>query len=153
MNIKDEIQKLQKNRFLRNVNEVHGFEEAIENIISVQDVVLVRDLCSGFDDQTDDHEVMFGLIHAIEGFEGEEGLFEMAKAIPEMLPHAKEWATTLHYRILNHAPSRQLYAKVLKRVNLKVKNSIVEILKEIKAEDPGRFESAVNELFSNMKSM
>ena len=151
MDIKDEIRKLQKNRLLRNINEVHAFEEAIENIISVQDVILVKDLCSGFDDQTDNHEVMFGLIHAIEGFEGEEGLFEMAKAIPDMLPHAKEWATTLHYRILNHVPSRKLYVKVLKRVNLKVKNNIVEILKGIKIEDPGRFEGAVNEILSNVK--
>ncbi|MDF2904203.1 MAG: hypothetical protein K0S25_1841 [Bacillus sp. (in: firmicutes)] len=151
MNLNEEIQKLQKNRLLRNVNEVHDFEEAIQNIISLQDVNLVKDLCSGFDDQTNEHEVMFGLIHAIEEFEGEQGLFEMAKAIPDMLPHAKEWATILHYRILNHAPSRQLYAKVLTKINLRAKNIIVGILKEIKNEAPERFESNVNELFSNMQ--
>ena len=136
---------------LRNANEVHDFEEAIENIISLQDVILVKDLCSGFDDQTNEHEVMFGLIHAIEEFEGEEGLCEMAKAVPDMLPHAKGWATILHYRILNHAPSRQLYAKVLTKINLRVKNIIVGILKEIKDEAPERFESNVNELFSNIR--
>lgn len=50
MNMKDEIQKLQKNRLLKNKNEVHDFEEAIENILSFNDITLVKDLCSGFDD-------------------------------------------------------------------------------------------------------
>jgi hypothetical protein len=31
-------------------------------------VKLVKDLCSGFDDQTEDYEVMFGLVHVIEDF-------------------------------------------------------------------------------------
>jgi hypothetical protein len=117
MNIKDEIQKLQKNRLLKNKNEVHDFEEAIENILSFRDVKLVKDLCSGFDDQTEDYEVMFGLVHVIEDFTGEEGLYEMAKAIPDMLPRAKEWVTVLHYRILIDDPSRELYTKVLKNIN------------------------------------
>jgi hypothetical protein len=151
MNIKDEIQKLQQNRLLKNVDEVHDFEEAIENILFLKDVRLVKDLCSGFDDQTNDDEVMFGLVHAIEDFEGEEGLLEMAKAIPDMLPHAKEWVTTIHYRILNHEPSRELYTKVLTKVNLKTKAIIVGILKEIKDEDPERFENSVNQILSGIK--
>ncbi|MCE5286147.1 MAG: immunity 30 family protein [Pelosinus sp.] len=151
MDLKAEVQRLKQNRLLRNRNEVQEFEEAIENIVSLKDVKLINDLCSGFDDQTEEHEVMFGLIHAIEDFEGEEGLREMAKAIPDMLPHAKEWATILHYRMLNHAPSRQIYAKILSHVNLLVRNTIVSILKEIKAEDPDRFENSVDEILSSIK--
>jgi len=117
MDIKSEIQKFQQNKLLRNSNEINAFELAIENIVSLKDVKLVKDLCSGFDDQTEDHEVMFGLVHAIEDFEAKEGLFEMAKSIPSMLPHAKEWATILNYRVLNHEPSRKLYIKVLSKLD------------------------------------
>lgn len=151
MDIKTEIFKLQKNRLLRNATEVNEFESAIENIISLKDVKLVKDLCSGFDDQTEDHEVMFGLVHAIEDFEGEEGLLEMTNAIPSMLPHAKEWATILNYRILNHEPSRKLYVNVLKKVNKSVKDIVIGILKNIKLEDLARFENSVNEVLSSIK--
>lgn len=146
MNIKDETKKLQQNRLLRTSSEVYNFEQAIENILSLKDVNLIKNLCKGFDDQTSDHEVMFGLVHAVESFEGEEGLLVMAEAIPDMLPKAKEWVQTLHYRILNHEPSRHMYAKVLTNVNLNVKNLIIGILEEIKNEDPNSFENAVNEL-------
>lgn len=151
MDIKAEVQILQQNRLLRNVNEVQNFEKAIENIMSLKDIKLIQDLCTGFDDQTEQHEVMFGLLHAIEDFEGEEGLLEIAKAIPIMLPHAKEWAVILHYGILNDGPSRKQYGKILSQVNLLVRNTIIGILKEIKAEDPDRFENSVDEILSSIK--
>lgn len=151
MEIKDEILKLQKSRLLRNKIEVNNFESAIENIVSLNDAKLIKDLCNGFDDQTEDHEVMFRLVHAIEDFEGEEGLLEMAKSIPSTLPHAKEWAIILNYRILNHEPSRKLYVNILQKVDKSVKDIIVEILKEIKAEDPARFEDSVNEVLTHLK--
>lgn len=151
MDVKAEILKLQRSRLLRSILEVNDFESAIENIVSLNDDKLIKDLCTGFDDQTEDHEVMFGLIHTIEDFEGEEGLLEIAKAIPSMLPHAKEWATILHYRILNHEPSRRLYTEVLEKVDIAVKDTIVQILKEIKTEDPARFEVSANEVLSSLK--
>ncbi|NLW48002.1 MAG: hypothetical protein GXY86_11795 [Firmicutes bacterium] len=151
MNIKDEIKKLQQNRLLKNEDEVINFEETIGNLLSLKDAKLIKDLCSGFDDSTNNHEVMFGLIHAIEEFEGEEGLLEMAKAIPDMLPHATDWAIILHYRILNDEPSRKLYAQVLNKVNLKAKSTIVMLLKKIKAEDPTRFETFVDQVLSSTK--
>lgn len=151
MDLKTEILKLQKSRLLRNTFEITDFESAIENIISFKDAKLIKDLCTGFDDKTEDHEVMFGLVHAIEDFEGEEGLLEMVKAIPTMLPHAKEWVTILNYRILNHEPSRKLYIDVLKKVDVSVKNTILQILKEIKNEDPVKFEMSVNEVLVSLK--
>lgn len=151
MDIQAEILKLKENRFLRNALEVNNFENAIESIVSLNDVNLIKDLCAGFDDQTEDDEVMFGLIHAIEDFDGEKGLLETAKAIPGMLPHAKEWATVLNYRVLNHEPSRRKYGDVLKKVDVTTKDLIVKILNDIKEEDPARFETSVNEVLSALR--
>jgi len=94
---------------------------------------------------------MFGLLHAVEDFEGDEGLLEIAKAIPIMLPHAKEWATILHYGILNDEPSRRQYGKILSQVNFFVRNTVIGILKEIKDEDPEQFEKSVEQVLSNIK--
>ena len=150
MDINLEIFKLQKSRLLRNVLEVKDFEAAIENILSLNDVQFIRDLCSGFDDQTENQEVMFGLVHAIEDFDGKEGLFELAKAIPSMLPNAKEWAIILNYRILNDNPSRILFIEVLKILDASVRDVIVQILKEIKLEDPVTFGASVDEVLSSL---
>ena len=151
MDLNTEILKLKNNRLLRSKLEINNFESAIESITTLNNASLIKDLCTGFDDQTEDSEVMFGLIHAIEDFEGEEGIFEMAKAIPNMLPHAKEWAKILNYRILNHEPSRKIYAEVLKKVDGLAKDTIIQILYEIKTEDPIRFEVTVNEVLSSLK--
>lgn len=74
----------------------------------------------------------------------------MAQAMPSMLPHAKEWAKILNYRILNHEPSRKLYIKVLTKVDSVTKETIVAIVKEIKEEDPTRFENTGNEVLENI---
>lgn len=150
MNVKSEIKKLQQNKMLRNSDEINSFELAIKSIVSMNDVKLIKDLCSGFDDQTEDHEIMFGLVHAIESFDSEDGLLEMAKTIPSMLIHAKEWATILNYRVLNHEPSRKSYIKILSSVDPNVKNSIIELITEIRDEDPVRFEKVANEVLSNV---
>lgn len=111
MNIKDEIKKLQQNRLLKNEDEVINFEETIGNLLSLKDAKLIKDLCSGFDDSTNNHEVMFGLIHAIEEFEGEERLLEMAKAIPDMLPHATEMTQKFVFYGLFQSPKKKLNIK------------------------------------------
>lgn len=151
MDINLEVKKLQQSKMLRNSEEIHTFELAIQNILSMNDVKVIMDLCSGFDDQTENNEIMFGLVHAIESFDSEEGLLEMAKAIPSMLPHAREWAIILNYRVLNHEPSRKLYIKILLNVDPEVRNCIISIIKEIKDEDPVRFEKVANEVLSNFE--
>lgn len=57
----------------------------------------------------------------------------------------------LHYRVLNHEPSRKLYIDVLKKVDVSIKNTILKILKEIKNDNPVRFEMPVNEVLSSLK--
>lgn len=70
---------------------------------------------------------------------------------PAMLPHAKEWATILNSRILNHEPSRRLYINVLNRIDITAKDTIVKLLNEIKTEKPARFENSANEVLSAIK--
>jgi len=152
LNILIEANKLRTNRFLKNEEEIINFEEAIENILYMQDIKHIEYLCSGFDDSTEDPEVMFGLIHAIESYDNvagvEASLKELVKSIPGMMPHAKEWVLILHKRILNDPSSLKAYVSVIRGSNIDTKERIVNIMEDIKKDNPQKFKDNV-EAFLN----
>jgi len=150
VDIKIELNRLKQNRLLRDKNEFDNFEEAIENLAIVTDNWIIKELCEVFDDSTEDEEVMFGLIHLVEDFQGEEGLLETVKAIPNMIPNAKRWAKILNYRILNDDSSRMLYLKTLKKLDKTTVKVIVDLLEEIKSEDPQQFRDFIDEILKNI---
>ncbi|VXB69437.1 conserved hypothetical protein [Bacillus sp. 349Y] len=142
-------QTLIDNRLLRNEEEITAFEQAISSILDLKELNHIRSLCLGFHDATENDEVMFGLIHAIESyddfFDPERSLKALAESTPYMLPHAKEWAKTLHRRILNHEPSFKVYKKVISTADDSIKETVLQLVNEIKERHPKRFETSVDE--------
>lgn len=155
MDILVELTELKSNRLLRDESEVEKFENTIENILALKDVNHIEILCQGFDDLTENDEVMFGLIHAIESYDkivsSEISLKVLANSIPKMLPHAKEWLKILHKRILNHEPSRNIYKKIIPSLNNDIQKYIVSLLISIKEKNPNRFEENVNSILDFLK--
>ncbi|WP_237706200.1 Imm30 family immunity protein [Ornithinibacillus scapharcae] len=121
----------------------------------MEDVNHIEILCQGFDDLTENDEVMFGLIHAIESYDkiasSEISLKVLASSIPKMLPHAKEWLKILHKRILNHEPSRNIYKEILPTLNNDIQKYILSQLNSIKERNPSRFEESVNSILDFIK--
>lgn len=155
MDILVELTELKNNRLLRDESEVEKFEKSIENILDMEDVNNIEILCQGFDDLTENDEVMFGLIHAIESYDkivsSEISLKVLANSIPKMLPHAKEWLKILHKRILNHEPSRNIYKEIIPTLNNDIQKYIVSQLNSIKERNPSRFEESVNSILDFIK--
>ncbi|EIT87194.1 hypothetical protein A374_01509 [Fictibacillus macauensis ZFHKF-1] len=155
MDILVELTELKNNRLLRDESEVEQFEKSIENIVDMEDVNNIEILCQGFDDLTENDEVMFGLIHAIESYDqivsSEISLKVLANSIPKMLPHAKEWLKILHKRILNHEPSRNIYKAIIPTLNNDIQKYIVSHLNSIKERNPSRFEESVNSILDFIK--
>lgn len=141
-----EIEKLKKNRLLKTRDEFFAFEEAIENLANVDDPKIIGELCKCFDDNTEDEEVMFGIVHIIEDFQMEEALLEIAKAIPDMIKNAKGWVKIINYRILNDTLARKIYKKVLNIINTNNRKIIVDVLQEIYNEDEIRFGVYIDEV-------
>lgn len=145
-------QILVNSRLLRNQQEILNFESTISSILNMEDLNHIQNLCMGFDDETEHDEVMFGLIHAIESydkiFDSEQLLKKLSESLTYMLPHAKEWAKILHIRILNHEPSCKLYAKVILESDDKIKTIVLQLVTEIKEEDPEKFENSVYKFIS-----
>lgn len=150
-----ELAELKNNRLLRDESEIKKFEIAIENILNLKNVNHIEILCQGFDDSTENDEVMFGLIHAIESYDNlvssEISLEVLAKSIPKMIPHAKEWLKILHKRILNHESSRDIYKKIIPTLNIDTQKYIVSQLNSIKEKNPVRFEESVNSILDFLK--
>lgn len=151
MDIQSEIKKLYDCRLLRNELECEEFDAVLENIADYTDGSMIEDLCLVFDDETQEEEVMFGLLHLIESFERQQYLTEMSKALPKMMENASEWATILNIRILNNELYRMEYTKILAYMNSDVKLTVIGLLEEIIADDPQKFESVATEIILELK--
>lgn len=150
MNIEIEVKKLEKNRLLKTDEEIKNFEEAIDNIVEINDINSVEYLCRGFDDYTEYPEIMYGLLHTIEDYEGIDALIQIAKITTIILPRAKSWVKRIHYGILNSNKDRILYIEALKSVDKLTRENIIQLLVEIKLEDSKLFEVKINEILKEI---
>ena len=139
---------LYRARIMQDKDEVRQFEEALEALASSGDPSVLPSLYAAFDDSTQQQEVMWGLIHAVEVFEAEDSLREMARAIPEIHLRAKEWIRTMHFRILNDAQYTQIYKQVLKSLSHDVREVVQNELNALAKETP-EFRERVSRLLSD----
>jgi hypothetical protein len=153
LDIKSEIKKVYDNRLLKTKKQVEEFEQALKNIYEYGEVSIIKDLILAFDDNTEHHEIMFNLVHTIEHLyknKIEEGLKLIATSVPTVISYGREWIEILHYRILNHPHVRTIYAKVLGNIDIKTRNIIKGLLRDIKKEDPELFGESVDEVLDNI---
>lgn len=155
MNILDEVRILNENKLLKTNEEIEKFQCAIENILSNEDYTDIKYLCTGFDDNTEDDEVMFGLIHAIESYDRiadmKLTLKEFIDSIPSVYPYAKEWIKIMNKRILNDENSLKEYIEIVKNCDGKLKFILIELMNEIKKDNPERFSKPVNNFLTYIK--
>lgn len=153
LDLQELTKQLTENRLLSNNEEIKKFETAITEILNKGDIDHIKSLCRGFYDATENDEVMFGLIHAIESYDQdyslENTLEKLASSIPVMLPHAYEWLKIFHKRILNHPESKSVYAKIIKDIgNEDIKGIVDKQMNEIKSKNPQKFHESVNYILS-----
>ena len=82
---KELINQLYNNRLLRNRQEIEKFEEGLELASQAIQEDDISELCSIFDDNTMDDEVMFGLVHLIEIFSSEKAFESTVLGIGKMI--------------------------------------------------------------------
>ncbi|MED4456391.1 Imm30 family immunity protein [Metabacillus fastidiosus] len=152
MDIRPEIKRLYDCRLLTNELEYEEFDNILEKLADCTDEKIIKELCMVFDDETEEEEIMFGLVHLIEDFDMEKYLTEMPRALPKMIENAKEWAMILNRRILNDDLYRAEYAKIITHMNDDKKLTVINLLNEIISDNPKRFENIANEILSQVKS-
>ncbi len=144
------INELYKNRMLNTDEEIEKFEEISCNLFEVMQEEDIVDLCRVFDDNTGNHEMMFGLIHLIEAFSSEKALEFTVLGVANMTVSAPDWAKIIMYRHLNGENSRKMLKHAISVSEIQTQQIMVSLLNTIKAEDFDRFGTAVDEVIEQI---
>ena len=137
-------------RKLSSNDEIGLFEDAMEKLCDSITIDDVYEICKAFYDDTEEHEVMFGMIHLIEQLAGEDYLKCIAISTPEMI-EANEWAMVLNKSILNSEKYFNMYVDVIKSLESGYQEKILEFLIDVKNDCPERFGEKVDFIFNSIK--
>ena len=136
MNTQELVDQMIKSKKLRNNHEIEKYEQSIEQLINHNKL---EELYLGFDDNTEDDEVMFGLVHAIESFYEEVGeeeyFFIFINQIKMIYRESKEWIKLTTVRILNDIESRNEFIKIFQKSNQENKDFIINLMKDIELDN------------------
>jgi immunity protein 30 of polymorphic toxin system len=140
-------QQLFDNRLMRDPSEVKRFEHARLALLGQEDSSLLHVLFGSLDDSTEQHDVMWGLIHDAESFEQATYLRELAIALPAMTQRAPEWRSILLQRVLNSPAAAALFKKTLQMLPAGTKSKDKKILSEMAKSSP-RFAARIKKVIS-----
>lgn len=128
------IESLAAARMLRTPEEVQAFDRALAELTERPGLADLPDLLRVFTDATEDpSNVMWGLLHHVEDFEPAAYAEAFVECLPETVPSARQWMTTLAIRQLNVDEARAMLVGVGRRANLAARGRLMEILTEIAA--------------------
>ena len=126
MNQNNLLATLQENRLMQTEEQVTNFENALaeiaENKLSAYHLIL--------DDQCQQPELMFSLIHFLESFDMEKQITAFIHVVPQLMITAPEWTRIIHNRILNDESACQVYQNLLHSANLKTAHFLYHLLEE-----------------------
>jgi hypothetical protein len=136
MNQNEHIAILRENRFLRSREECLLFDQSLFALAEIQEqeafeLDKLPELYLIFEDECEHHEVMWGLLHFVEDFEGKVVVDTLIEMTPKMLLNASDWCETMHCRILNHEQLRAYYLAKLQQLPPMERNIINEFLQLI----------------------
>lgn len=136
MNTQELVDQMIKSKKLRNNHEIEKYEQSIEQLINHNKL---EELYLGFDDNTEDDEVMFGLVHAIESFCEEVGkedyFFIFINQIKMIYIESKEWIKLMTVRILNDIESRNEFIKIFQKSKQEDKDFIINLMRDIELDN------------------
>ncbi|MEK3688436.1 Imm30 family immunity protein [Paenibacillus sp. FSL R10-2736] len=151
MNLYPGIARLYENRLLRTELECEQFDLALEGLAGDTEDAVIHQIFKVFDDDTEQEEVMFSLVHFVESVQMEMYLTQLLESLPDMMEHARNWAIVLNTRILNDDNYRKDYAEIAALMPMKVKRCLAFLLEEIKEDNPRLFERKANYILAKLK--
>ncbi|MCE3198363.1 hypothetical protein K3T49_01830 [Paenibacillus sonchi] len=151
MNMYPGIAQLYHNRLLRTELECEAFDLALEGLAGDMEDAVIHQIFYVFDDDTEQEEVMFGLVHFVESYQMEMYLTQLLESLPDMLEHARNWAIVLNRRILEDDLCRKEYADIAAGMTPRIKRSLAFLLEEIKEDNPRLYERKVNAVLGQLE--
>ena len=140
--------KLYKARELASPEQVSIFEEVVVDLQDEGSIKSLQCLLRAFDDSTQQKEVMWSLVHAVEDFDLDTYVSELVVTIPSMIGHAREWMLTLLKRILSTEKTLKILQKTLEKLSDSKRQNLRELLLEA-ALDDDKLTKTAHSLFNN----
>jgi hypothetical protein len=131
------IETLKVSSALKTPDQTLAFDTALQEL-ALNHQLKKQDLANLFlifDDNCADEEVMFGLVHLIEGVELQQFLESFIGVVSKLSVKAPEWTRTFHYRILNSDKARIQFRLMLPTADALSRDAIYSVLKEITREE------------------
>jgi hypothetical protein len=151
-NMKDAEKELINNRKMETDEQIESFEQALNLIFSRHDFNDFESLIKGFDDNTENEEVMFSLVHAVEYFaeqkDAKNYINEVLSSLNLMNPHALNWAEILILRIINNDDYYILLQEVVSTNRFYDTDTFMLILNRLIKRNPDRFSEKCNFVLS-----
>lgn len=143
---------LYDNRLIRNDEEFEIFDSTLDLLcnetIEANDII---SLIHVLDDNTEDIEVMYRLIHLIEEYiSSEESYIMLLNGISDIVNNSPEWSRVIMYRLLNDDDSVVKLKKIVKSLDDNVYNNIYKLLINIYNEDTSLFGDKIKEILSSL---
>lgn len=157
MKLEDLVLQLQKNRKVFEDIEIILFLQALEGIQANRTYENIPLLLTGFDDEADDPEMMYEIIHAVESYFQEIGSELYLKILFDSLVEVSEyggiWMKLMIKRVLNSISCRNSAIYILKTCDLKTRDFLYTLLAEIKDENAVQFGTSVDHLQSELEEI
>jgi hypothetical protein len=133
-----QIARLRAIHRLETGNEMDEYDELIGQLAREEplDPLQLPDLLLTFFDDTEQREVMWGLVHHVEDYPAALYVSRLVETLPEMIPQAHEWALLLLRRVLNAESDRLLLQQAYRAQPMERQPRILGLLRELVLEDP-----------------
>jgi hypothetical protein len=150
--MKNAEKELMNNRKMETDEQIESFEQALDAIFSRHDFNDFERLIKGFDDNTENEEVMFSLVHAVEYFAEQKDarnyINKVLSSLNLMNPHALKWAEILILRIINNDDYYILLQEVISINRFHDTDTFMLILNRLIKRNPDRFSEKCNFILS-----
>ena len=124
------IEILRVNRLMQTPEKVEAFETALAEVAKNPNDNNLTSYYLILDDQCQQPEVMFSLIHFLESLDMEKQIEAFITIIPQLMLSAPEWTRILHNRILNDELACQVYQNSLHSINSQKPHFLYYLLEE-----------------------
>ena len=111
------------------------FDEKLLEIFKLGTPQIIEELLLCLDDEFEYAELMFNIIHTVEAFDTAIYVERVLQNLEQLYTTAPEWASTIHFRILNATPTFNAYRNALKKADLKNKHTLNILLNKMIEEE------------------
>jgi hypothetical protein len=126
-------------------NYVKKFDDTLAKIeYPIKDASIVTALISLLDDDAEYHELMFSIVHTVEGADDGAYYPGVLNSLPELWESSPYWLQIIHIRILNSPTAINTYLHVLNNYDESRRLLAKEIFSSISAKRPKLSEKALN---------